>query len=101
MVAQQQYSTGWNVTKRGGYTLALRRNMSHVGALCAVKMMASDEGLSDKHVVYRYEHRAAAAKVTRVKDILLRRQYSVTFHISKLLLFFNSFVPFYEYEFFL
>ena len=56
-----------------GYTLALRRNLSHVGARVAAEMIAGgdDQGnLRDKKVVLVYEHRAAMAKRIRNKHII-------------------------------
>jgi hypothetical protein len=51
-----------NITIYGGYTMALRRNIGHVGAAAALSMVTGDDvhgDLRSKKIVYRYEHRVA------------------------------------------
>ena len=59
---------GRNVSKQGGYHLALMRALSHVGAAAATQMLGSGEErgeLNSKQTMYVYEHRAAFAKHLR------------------------------------
>ena len=69
LVMQPNFRPGLrNISLYGGYTLAIRRNYSHVGAKIAAEMLAGSEvqgDLHDKKVVLLYEHKAAEAKRVR------------------------------------
>ncbi len=56
-----------------GYTVALRRNLAHVVAGIAAKVVLGTES-ADKNVIIKLEHRAAHAKRVRSREQLSRER---------------------------
>jgi hypothetical protein len=76
-----------NVAIYGGYSMALRRNIGHVGAAAALTMVTGDDvhgDLKNRALVYRYEHRVAIAKV--VLAGIHRTTFEADFDATKLAL---------------
>ena len=67
------YTSPFQFSVYGGYTLALKRNSGHAGAQTAIDMMASEiwqGGLKSRHVVARFE--------AKVGDMISNTKYQVT-----------------------
>eukprot|EP00959_Pyramimonas_sp_CCMP1952_P456766 9473700-Pyramimonas_sp.AAC.1 len=71
MVQYRSGDPGSHVSKIGGYALAIARNKGHCGAEVTLDMVASDSlhgGVQDKKIIYKYQHKVAAAKRLRARE---------------------------------
>ena len=73
-----------NVTTYGGYSLASRRNIAHAGRESTAEMVTSDMGgraVTDPKTISLFEHRLAAAKTVRSKDVYAQASVTSLFEV--------------------